>query len=48
VHRGLSGPIASGYGAGWHARLDGLGAQLSGDSFDWDARFHDVKAAYSA
>jgi uncharacterized protein YndB with AHSA1/START domain len=48
VHRGLSGPIASGYGAGWHAHLDGLAALMTGDGFDWDARFLDVKAAYSA
>lgn len=39
VHRLLRADQAPGYGAGWHAHLDGLAAHLAGGPHDWDAVF---------
>ncbi|GHE13398.1 SRPBCC family protein [Klenkia taihuensis] len=39
VHRLLRADQAPGYGAGWHAHLDGLAASLAGEPHDWDAAF---------
>lgn len=47
THRGLSDPTAIGYGAGWHAHLDGLAALLTGTGFNWDNRYQEVRSAYS-
>ena len=47
-HRTLPADQAPGYGAGWHAHLDMLGARLEGDSpIDWDQRFNAVLGEYA-
>jgi uncharacterized protein YndB with AHSA1/START domain len=46
-HRDLGSGFAVGYGAGWHAHLDGLTATVAGAApVDWDQRFAEVLAAY--
>jgi uncharacterized protein YndB with AHSA1/START domain len=47
-HRRLPATAAAGYGAGWHAHLDGLDALLAGEPSDWDARFAEVLPSYKA
>lgn len=47
-HRLLPPDQAAGYGAGWHAYLDILGARLSGgEPVDWDERFSEVMGKYA-
>ncbi|MFA9431165.1 SRPBCC family protein [Egicoccus sp. AB-alg2] len=48
VHRQLDSDQATGYGAGWHAHLDRLAAELAGDAdaFDWGERFAEVLPDY--
>jgi uncharacterized protein YndB with AHSA1/START domain len=48
VHRQLGAPHATGYGAGWHAHLDRLAAELAGDvdAIDWAERFAAVLPRY--
>lgn len=50
VHRLLPPAASTGYGAGWHAHLDGLGAELDGGgrAVDWDARYLELRPAYDA
>jgi uncharacterized protein YndB with AHSA1/START domain len=45
-HRRLTTGEAVGYGAGWHAHLDGLERFLVGESVDWDERFGELRPAY--
>ncbi|GAB2683465.1 SRPBCC family protein [Thalassiella azotivora] len=46
-HSRLPADQAVGYGAGWHAYLDGLGDHLTGAAAgDWDARFTALLPAY--
>ena len=45
-HRMLAVAQATGYGAGWHAHLDGLEHRLGGREHDWDARFAELLPAY--
>jgi uncharacterized protein YndB with AHSA1/START domain len=46
-HRLLPADQAVGYGAGWHAYLDRLAAQVSdGVPPDWETRFDEVLGAY--
>jgi uncharacterized protein YndB with AHSA1/START domain len=47
-HRRLPRAAAAGYGAGWHAHLDGLDALLAGASSDWDSRFAELLPDYKA
>ena len=47
-HRLLPPDQAVGYGAGWHAYLDRLTAQVTGaDPVDWEARFSEVLGTYA-
>ncbi len=47
-HRLLPPEQAPGYGAGWHAHLDMLGAQVAGtEPVDWDERFNEVLGSYA-
>lgn len=49
VHRLLGPATAAGYGAGWHAHLDQLGAALTGgDDVDWMARYEELRPEYAA
>ncbi len=48
VHRLLRADQAAGYGAGWHAHLDALGALLAGQEHDWDITFTDQLPRYRA
>jgi uncharacterized protein YndB with AHSA1/START domain len=52
VHRLLTAAVAPGYGAGWHAHLDQLGAHLvpaDGDgTVDWDDRYRSLRPEYDA
>jgi uncharacterized protein YndB with AHSA1/START domain len=45
-HRRLPAGAAAGYGAGWHAHLDGLDAMLARAESDWDARFGELIQEY--
>jgi uncharacterized protein YndB with AHSA1/START domain len=45
-HTLLTGDVASGYGAGWHAHLDGLEGHLAGDVPDWSERFEKLHPSY--
>ena len=46
-HRMLPAEQAVGYGAGWHAHLDMLAAEIQGsEPVDWDTRFNEVLASY--
>jgi uncharacterized protein YndB with AHSA1/START domain len=46
THRMLGVGHAAGYGAGWHAHLDQLGAALLGESLSWDDRFGELIGDY--
>ena len=47
-HRLLPPDQAAGYGAGWHAHLDMLTAQVTGiDPVDWETRFNEVLGRYA-
>lgn len=47
-HRLLPPDQAVGYGAGWHAHLDMLTAQITGGApVDWDERFAEVLGGYT-
>ncbi|MDJ0952225.1 MAG: SRPBCC family protein [Acidimicrobiia bacterium] len=47
-HRLLPSEQATGYGAGWHAHLDMLSAQVTGtEPVDWDERFNEVLGSYA-
>ena len=47
-HRLLPNEQAVGYGAGWHAHLDMLAAQIAGEpAIDWDERFGEVYPIYA-
>ena len=46
THRLLGVGQAPGYGAGWHAYLDLLGAVIEGRSLDWDNRFGELLGGY--
>jgi uncharacterized protein YndB with AHSA1/START domain len=46
-HRRLTRPTATGFAPGWHAFLDRMAAQLSGDPLpDWMKRFGEASGAY--
>ena len=46
-HRGLPVEAAAGYGAGWHAHLEALDAQLgNGEQPDWLSRFRELAPDY--
>ena len=45
-HTLLTGDVASGYGAGWHAHLDQLEGHLAGDVPDWSALFDELHPSY--
>lgn len=47
--RGVAGSRAAGYGAGWHAHIEALGALLSGQQKgDWSSRWAELLPAYRA
>ncbi len=47
-HRLLPADQAPGYGAGWHAHLDMLGATVEGtEGVDWEERFNSVLGSYA-
>lgn len=48
VHRLLQPGSAPGYGAGWHAHLDGLAAELGGSAVTWDDRYAQLRPDYDA
>lgn len=49
THRRLTRNTALGFGPGYHAFLDRLGAQLGGAALpDWQQRYAEVKAGYPA
>jgi uncharacterized protein len=46
-HRQLGRAAGAGYGAGWHAHLEGLTAFLAGDAADaWENRYRAARPAY--
>ncbi len=45
-HRDLTGRMAAGVGAGWHAHLDNLMAMLAGEELDFWVRFRSLEPAY--
>ena len=45
-HRQLPRDMAVGYGAGWHAHLDMLGAALVGSTLDFMPRYEELRPAY--
>jgi uncharacterized protein YndB with AHSA1/START domain len=46
-HRRLTRPTAAGFAPGWHAFMDRLTAQLSGEPLpDWIGRFNEARGAY--
>ena len=45
-HRRLERAQAVGYGAGWHAHLDGLDSHLAGRKGDWDRSYQELRPAY--
>lgn len=45
-HRQLSWEAAAGYGAGWQAHLDVLGAHLSGQTLAWADRYRELRPHY--
>ncbi|HKT43741.1 MAG TPA: SRPBCC family protein [Gaiellaceae bacterium] len=47
-HRLLGAGQAVGYGAGWHAHLDGLADELASTSGSWDERFAEWLPRYRA
>ncbi len=46
-HRRLQLSTATEYGAGWHAYLDSLAAELGGHDQDWQARYERFLPAYA-
>lgn len=48
VHSRLAAAAGPGYGAGWHAHLDGLAGHLAGTTVDWDARYAELRPDYDA
>jgi uncharacterized protein YndB with AHSA1/START domain len=45
-HRRLPPSAATGYGAGWHAHLDGLELSFRGEEQSWDDRFAELLPVY--
>jgi uncharacterized protein YndB with AHSA1/START domain len=45
-HRRLDRAEAAGYGAGWHAHLDGLALHLAGQRGDWDELYRELRPSY--
>lgn len=48
VHSRLVAASGPGYGAGWHAHLDGLAGHLGGEPVDWDERYRALRPDYDA
>ena len=45
-HRNIPADVVVGYGAGWHAHLDWLEAQLAGKRFDFWPRYRELRPLY--